>query len=600
MPGAGATGADTQCESPECLAAPLDPRLGLCLRHTPENLRQDWLKRLAEEPPKQRMVDLRGVHLTQEMWAPIASALAEMGAVENLWLARAIVDFPFALTGVKISALLVREVEFRRSFEIEKCAFELASFQDATFGSHFNLEGVEMAGGFIDCTFQGEVFAGAPSDPFVAAGSLGFARSKFESHAEFNLKGGGEPIAFKEVNWSGPVAFHRLESGGDLSFMKADFGHDLSLLNVSLGGTLDLSGARFDALCGLGGEVGNLSLKQATFTRAPELGPLRVRGWAVLDQAVFEQQVRLRLLAATLHCHRTIFTRGVTMAVAGDLIADGSFFPPPSDIAGVREEAILGEPRVVSLRGADIAGLNIAEIDLSGCLFAGVHHLESARLGGGLRFGKPPGPWRGPRDVLAEEQLLRASEGAGAEWEGMGWLLPAWFANDEPVIDAPSRLFVDPPAIRDASSVADTYRALRQAREENKDSPGAAAFYFGEMEMRRKSLAGERLRDVPDRAVLATYWLLSGYGLRAWRSLLTLGVLLTLSTLLLWQYGFRVDAVSLAHAGRVAVASATSLVRPVDDGELNGSGFVVEILLRFAGPALLALAVLAIRARIKR
>jgi uncharacterized protein YjbI with pentapeptide repeats len=594
------TEAGKQCESPGCLASPLDPDLGLCLGHAPEGLRQAWLKRLAEEPPNQRIVDLRGVHLTQEMWAPITSALTEIGAVKNLWLAKAVVDCPFALTGVKVSMLSVQEVVFQGSLDIERCAFELAYFQRATFRSHFDLEGVEMAGGFIDCTFQGEVFFGAPNDPVVAAGSLGFARSRFEGYAEFNLKGGGEAIAFKEVKWSGPVTFHRLESGGDLSFEKADFGHDLNLLNVSLRGTLDLSGARFDALCGLGGEVGNLSLKQATFARAPALGPLRVREWAVLDQAVFEQQVRLRILAATLHCHRTIFTRGVTMAVAGDLIADGSFFPPPSDIAGVREESIVGEPQVVSLRGADIDGLNIAEIDLSGCLFAGVHHLEGARLGGGLRFGKPPGPWRGPRDVLAEEQLLRASEGAGAEWQGMGWLLPAWFANDEPVSDAPSRLFVDPPEVRDASSVADTYRALRQAREENKDSPGAAAFYFGEMEMRRKSLAGERLRDVPDRAVLASYWLLSGYGLRAWRSLLTLGVLLALSTLVLWQYGFRVDAVSMAHACRVAVASATSLVRPVDDGELNGTGFVVEIILRFAGPALLALAVLAIRARIKR
>jgi hypothetical protein len=172
--------------------------------------------------------------------------------------------------------------------------------------------------------------------------------------------------------------------------------------------------------------------------------------------------------------------------------------------------------------------------------------------------------------------------------------------KDEAVEGAPLRLFLDPPVISDASSVAETYRALRQAREESKDSPGAAAFYFGEMEMRRKALTGRALRDLPERFVLASYWLLSGYGLRAWRSLLTLGLLLALSTLILWQYGFRADAVSFAHAGRVAVASATSLVRPVDDNELDGTGFAIEILLRFSGPALLALAVFAIRARIKR
>jgi hypothetical protein len=152
-----------------------------------------------------------------------------------------------------------------------------------------------------------------------------------------------------------------------------------------------------------------------------------------------------------------------------------------------------------------------------------------------------------------------------------------------------------------ASSVADTYRALRKAREESKDSPGAASFYYGEMEMRREALRGSSLRNFAERTVLGIYWLLSGYGLRAWRSLATLVILLALSSFLLWKFGFRSDQQqSFRHAARVAVASATSLVRPVDDDELNGAGFAVEIGLRFAGPALLALSALAVRARIKR
>ena len=100
--------------------------------------------------------------------------------------------------------------------------------------------------------------------------------------------------------------------------------------------------------------------------------------------------------------------------------------------------------------------------------------------------------------------------------------------------------------------------------------------------------------------ILLGYWMLSGYGLRARRSLLALVVILGLSSTLLWLFGFRLEPQTYPHAARVAVASATSLVRPIDDSELEGFGFAIEIVLRFVGPALLALSVLAVRAQIKR
>jgi uncharacterized protein YjbI with pentapeptide repeats len=595
--------ADERCEAPGCQGAVIASDLSVCFRHTNVRQQQEWLERLGEAPPAERHLDLRGVDLTRATWEPLAVALAEMGAIQRLRLSNASVADQFELRDVEVLTQFSADgAEFGGPVRIANCKFARAQFFGAEFNGPVELDELEFARGpaFIECVFRREVDAGGPETPIVFRDGASFARTEFEGEVEFNLTGDGGRVSFAETKWSSAVAFHRPRQRGELSFRDADFGNDLILSDVSLGGTLDLSGAQFAALCLLGGEVENLSLRQATFVRTPELGPLWVKAWAVLDQAVFEHQVRLRILAAILHCHRTIFTRGVTMAVAGDLLADGSFFPPPSDIAGTSDESIEGEPRVVSLRGADIAGLNVSEIDLSGCLFSGIHHLEGSRLGGGLRFGTPPGPWRGPRDVLAEEQLLRFAESDQSKWQGPDRLLPKWFVANEAPSTVPPRLDPGLPAPRDASSVADTYRALRQAREENKDSPGAAAFYFGEMEMRRKSLAGGKLRDIPERTVLASYWLLSGYGLRAWRSLLTLGFLLALSTLILWRYGFRADGVSIAHAGRVAVASATSLVRPVDDSELNGTGFAVEIVLRFAGPALLALAVLAIRARIKR
>ncbi len=59
-----------------------------------------------------------------------------------------------------------------------------------------------------------------------------------------------------------------------------------------------------------------------------------------------------------------------------------------------------------------------------------------------------------------------------------------------------------------------------------KDEPGAADFYYGEMEMRRHG----RKRNEAERWLLQLYWLLSGYGLRASRALgwLTLAMMTTI------------------------------------------------------------------------
>jgi hypothetical protein len=66
---------------------------------------------------------------------------------------------------------------------------------------------------------------------------------------------------------------------------------------------------------------------------------------------------------------------------------------------------------------------------------------------------------------------------------------------------------------------------LRKGRQDAKDEPGAADFYYGEMEMRRhaRGSASNRRRASSrgrvERGILTAYWLVSGYGLRAWRAL---------------------------------------------------------------------------------
>jgi hypothetical protein len=169
------------------------------------------------------------------------------------------------------------------------------------------------------------------------------------------------------------------------------------------------------------------------------------------------------------------------------------------------------------------------------------------------------------------------------------------------------------------SDIAETYRQLRKGREDAKDAPGAADFYYGEMEMRRKAaplFSGEKF-------LLFFYWALSGYGLRASRSLVAL-----LLVVLMCMYGMasrgycdpgdpfgdagkvncsspagahvpsRQEVISLSNVSFVAGTAITVIGTP--GAKLTAEGHGIRLLLRIAGPLLLALSLIAIRNRVKR
>jgi hypothetical protein len=147
------------------------------------------------------------------------------------------------------------------------------------------------------------------------------------------------------------------------------------------------------------------------------------------------------------------------------------------------------------------------------------------------------------------------------------------------------------------SAIVSVYRALRKAREDTGDAPGAADFYYGEMEMRR--VDGDRA--LGERLIVGTYWLLAGYGLRATRSLAALAAVLFLGGLGMWQAGFE-RSTTLAHSIRVSVESSSSLFRlqPESAAALTHAGIAIEWVLRLAGPLLIGLAILSLRGRVKR
>jgi ribosomal protein L7/L12 len=133
-------------------------------------------------------------------------------------------------------------------------------------------------------------------------------------------------------------------------------------------------------------------------------------------------------------------------------------------------------PRVVSARRAKVARLTLSGVDLRACRFAGTHGIDGLRLER-VQFAQPPSNrWRlvrwTRRQTVAEEHHWRAEHGHGPSWYEGEVRAPDWLPQAS-----------KPP---EPEQIAGIYRALRKGREDNKDEPGAADFYYGEMEMRRQ------------------------------------------------------------------------------------------------------------------
>jgi hypothetical protein len=255
-------------------------------------------------------------------------------------------------------------------------------------------------------------------------------------------------------------------------------------------------------------------------------------------------------------------------------------------------------PRLLSLQRTNVTGLGLSNIDMADCRFADAHNLDKLRLEADVGFATAPsragrlsqGGWR---QVIAEERAWRASR--SHRWDHPWW--PDWL--DDPT-----------PAVTDPGQIAGLYRALRRGREDIKDEPGAADFNYGEMEMRRRAhrprggasdtrSSGASWGRV-ERTILTAYWLVSGYGLRAWRALVWLAAITAALAIAFHLVGFvhppKPDTywTSLLYAFR----STLSLTDP--EVTLTAWGKFLQAVLRLTGPVLLGLAILALRGRVKR
>jgi hypothetical protein len=331
-----------------------------------------------------------------------------------------------------------------------------------------------------------------------------------------------------------------------------------------------------------------------------------VRKSLILDEAVFHERARVEVAAAAVCCLRTRFPAGVQLRVRwaqvvlddADLAVRSTLTDAPRfeyvverrwagalqrvQATGIRD----GQPQLLSMRGADVAGLAVAGVDLRACRFADADHLDQLHIEES-DFASTPRGWRWTtRQVIAEEHHWRATH--GPKDRRAGWYQPA----QQP----PACLAVESLT---AAQVAALYRALRKGQEDSKDAPGAADFYYGEMELRRHDPA----KPKAERLVLLLYWLFSGYALRAGRALAWLLGILAVASVLLAAVGLEQPAADWSFAARLGTAALVALEGAVfraSEQPLTYLGRLIQAALRFAGPILLGLAVLSIRGRVNR
>ncbi|MFB8382726.1 pentapeptide repeat-containing protein [Streptomyces rubiginosohelvolus] len=508
-----------------------------------------------------------------------------------------------------------------------------AQFGSATFksGAWFGSATFESDARFSSATFKNR----AQFESVTFESRAQFESATFEGGAWFGS------ASFKSTAWFGRATFKRIARFEKATFRKgaqfasATFEGIAGFVSATFKGRAMFGGATFEGRAAFESATfeDDAWFKSTTFATADRFGPLVCAGRIMLSGSAFGGPVTLLFAARRLECRRTfwsataeirlryatvdfahaVFEYPLTIASALDplVLTDGS---------ELAETVLAGAPgpdvRVVSLRGVDAAHLVLADVDLSGCLFTGTVHLDQLRLEGACTFDTAPSSvrWRRwppvrftDRRVLAEEHHWRASQPGAVQ----GWNVAVLGAGRA----GPLQL-------------APVYRALRKAFEDGKHEPGAADFYYGEMEMRRH--AGDIPRS--ERGLLTAYWALSGYGLRASRALAWLGAGMLVTIVLLMAFGLAQDTPNQTATGTVPAGGGkvtfeidkddpqnptgdrftgerfekalnvtlNSVVFRSSGQDLTTAGTYIEMTSRLTEPVLLGLAVLAVRNRVKR
>lgn len=523
------------------------------------------------------------------------------------------------LRGAPISGALLKEVlaaRARRDQRTRRLDFDHAVFLDRVSFEDANFYHTEI-------TFESAEFQRGAD----------FTRARFEGVAAFSGARFLEGATFWAAKFEGPALFERVTFQGEADFHSAQFYTGASFELATFLGPVAFDSVTFR--CGVNSiltEVyfGAATFAEATFEHAVSLGPLLAAGDVSFDRTIFKEDAELDAYANVVSCAGTRFRGRAELSLAHcEVFLDRAQFAETVVLKSPRDD----RARLVSVRGADLEGLVVRDVDLRRCRFLGATNADKMSIQGDSTFQEAPSLFgiRGRR-IIVEEAFFRLSQvhrSEISERDGMRirfstrgvqsqpwWkrMLPTWesLPDAEDLIAAAAQ----EPALRAADLTA-VYRALRKGREDARDIPVAGDFYYGEMAMRREAVAEDRRghrqtlvgRDpaedhngshaaFTERALLDAYWLTCGYLLRPLRAVCCFGVLVVVGSVLLGLVGFRGHE-SIATAFAVGFGSAANLQIAGAQAQ-SATGHAITIALHVIGSALLLLALASVRGWLRR
>ncbi|MEU1934356.1 pentapeptide repeat-containing protein [Streptomyces coeruleorubidus] len=571
-------------------------RWDACLRHLPDDQRIEYFRSLsATSHVKHRNTTFRGSLLRDLIRAlQDADGIATFGQAD------------FSGSTFEVPA------RFNQARFAGPTRFTNCTFLGAADFNHAEFEGMAT---FETSIFHGEVdFVGSDFNKLAD-----FERCKFMESARFSASRFRVAAVFRYTGFEAGAFFSQSRFEQHARFTSATFKAVARLEECSFSQFTEFDSVTFAGACHFNGSV---------FESSAELGPLRCHSELDLSHCAFKSPITITAVSDSVKCERTRWESTAALRLRhSDLdLTDAVLNFPVAATSQSGQFSLapngLDQPelRVLSLRGVDCSLLTLSDADLTHCQFQGAIHLDQLRIEGRHCFGRPPNTrcWiRGvpfkwaQRQVIVEEILWRREPERPSSLRS-GWHFPQERTHGQP----------------DLSTVAVIYRQLRKAREDAKDEPGAADFYYGEMEMRRHG----RKWDEAERWLLQAYWLLSGYGLRASRALGWLVLAMMTTVLLMMGFGLPQDSPKQEAIGTVPPGGGevtfeidkddpqnptydrftgkrfekalsvtlNSVVFRSSGQDLTTAGGYIEMASRFSEPVLLGLAVLAIRGRVKR
>ncbi|MCC4320029.1 pentapeptide repeat-containing protein [Streptomyces solisilvae] len=559
-------------ESNECQGVQISDQ-GRCWAHLDST---ELPRKLANLHPGTN-IDLRGVEVTQGLWSRIRERIIDADGRPHLGVAR-------------LEAAVIHGGVQLRNITFEYPTFHLTSF-------------------IGEADFCGSIFMNGVS----------FNSARFERYANFSSS------TFRTL-----TEFENVVFGESVSFYEASFRCRTSFRNANFEGLLSLTGASF---------LDNVSFFRASFSQfegsLPGLGPFACAGSIDFREAKFRESVRISAVAPYVDFERASFTGTATIQLryATVSLSDVSLNQPfalvsePHPFPYLSDDGIYGDDeriRLTSIEGVDATFLSLASIDLSDCKFTGSYHLDLISLEGQCSFSSPPIGWiRESGQILPLRWTRRSILAEEREWRSRR-RYPAGMRRHGSWVTSSGSAWSSSPSSPDHLAV--TYRMLRKSFEDSKDEPGAADFYYGEMEMRRNSQIISR----GERWLLHAYWVLSGYGLRASRALGWLTISMIATILLMTAYGIPKESPrqeilrEKVNGAWKTVIEKTDPENPTErrftgkrlekslsvtlnsvifrssGQDLTTAGTYIEMASRFSEPVLLGLGALAIRSRVKR